>query len=184
MMHAERGREDGPASLDLSAAIEECELHLVYLVRRGRWVKELRAVQESAAQVPDARTHLLTWEDLDDVLAPVPSWWASELRAYLHARRVASFRGFESAVRHAATIVAWRYVEVAGRQRPRAALTRVHADAASRLAGAPRRLSGATASQGWCRLLTRTSPVLLSALAGRSSAFSSWAQTSRASAPW
>jgi hypothetical protein len=66
----------------------------VYLVRRSRWAKELRAVEHSAAQLDDACMYLLTWEDLDDVLATNDALWAGELRKYLYRRGLSAFRGF------------------------------------------------------------------------------------------
>ncbi|HVV85435.1 MAG TPA: hypothetical protein VHE35_20390, partial [Kofleriaceae bacterium] len=86
---------------------------LFYLVRRNRWHRELRAAEESSRQAPEARIFLLTWEDLDDVLAgvgaagsigtglvaaPGAARWIDELRRYLNRRDVAAFRGFRAVV--------------------------------------------------------------------------------------
>jgi hypothetical protein len=81
----------------LVQAIQSCARVLVYLVKRGRWARELRAVEASVAQAPDARMYLLTWEDLDEVLAtcePVSALWPGELRRMLKRRGLAAFRGF------------------------------------------------------------------------------------------
>jgi len=79
---------------DLREAIKSCARVLVYLVRRSSLAKAIRAVRDSANLVDDASMHILTWEDLDDVLASQGTRWAKELRAYLHRRGVAAFRGF------------------------------------------------------------------------------------------
>jgi hypothetical protein len=78
----------------LCEAITSCKLELVYLVKRARLGRERRAVEVSAAQLPDARMYLLTWEDLDEVIASHGARWARDLRAYLHRKGLAAFRGF------------------------------------------------------------------------------------------
>jgi hypothetical protein len=102
---------------DLCAAIDECQLHLVYLVRRERWARELHALEESAKQVDDARMHLLTWEDLDHALTSETVRWAAELRAYLHHRGVATFRGFTSALRGPGIVEGLSYGKPSTRRR-------------------------------------------------------------------
>lgn len=158
---------------ELCAAIEECQLHLIYLVRRDRWAKELRAVEESAKQADDARMYLLTWEDLDDVLAVEASRWAIELRAYLHGRGVAAFRGFAGTLRGTGIVEGWTYGKASRRRGPGSAMTHAHSEATSRLADAPRRFRGARPSREWSRLLAGLDPHMLTKLATRSSAFES-----------
>lgn len=158
---------------ELCAAIEECQLHLVYLVRRDRWGKELRAIKESAKQIADARMYLLTWEDLDDVLSPETARWAIELRAYLHCRDVAAFRGFQDALRGTGIVRGWSYGKSARRRIPRDALTRAHWDGASQLTALPRRFRNAVPSRKWARHLAELDVNLMTKLAARSSAFGS-----------
>lgn len=78
---------------------------LFYLVRRSRWPRESRAAAVSAREASDARIYLLSWEDLDDVLAARDGQrWAREMRSYLRRRDLAAFRGFESAVGPSAAV--------------------------------------------------------------------------------
>jgi hypothetical protein len=71
---------------------------LVYLVRRSRYAREVAELEHSLAQAPGASMYLLTWEDLDEVLAPhLHVRWARELSRYLERRRVSAFRGFRRA---------------------------------------------------------------------------------------
>lgn len=158
---------------ELCAAIEECQLYLVYLVRRSRWGKELQAIEESAKQVDGARMYLLTWEDLDHVLTSETARWAVELGAYLHRRGVAAFRGFAGALRGSAAVDGWTYGKASRRRGPRGAMTRAHWDAATRLADSPRRFRGARPSRDWSRLLAGVDAHLLTNLATRSTAFDS-----------
>lgn len=72
---------------------------LIYLVRRSRFAREHDALEDSMAQVPDARMYLLTWEDLDEVLSTcLHIRWANDLRRYLQRRDVSAFRGFAQCV--------------------------------------------------------------------------------------
>lgn len=71
---------------------------LIYLVRRSRYARELAELEQSLAQSPGASMYLLTWEDLDEVLAPhTHVRWANELSRYLERRRLSAFRGFRRA---------------------------------------------------------------------------------------
>ncbi len=156
---------------DLCEAIKSCDLHLIYLVRRDRWPRELRAVASSAAQINGARMHLLTWEDLDDVLASYEVRWARELRAYLHRRAVAAFRGFASALREAATVGGWWYRKAPSLRGLRGALTSAHRDEATRLAASPLRFRLAAPSKPWPWLAARLDRDLVGKLAARPAAF-------------
>lgn len=80
---------------------------LFYLVRRNRWLREWRDAERSAREAGDAHLYLLTWEDLDDVLAAHGGpRWVREMRDYLRRRGVASFRGFANVVVPAPTVSA------------------------------------------------------------------------------
>ncbi|MFT3695693.1 MAG: hypothetical protein QM831_21325 [Kofleriaceae bacterium] len=71
---------------------------LIYLVRRSRYARESAELEQSLAHAPGASMYLLTWEDLDEVLAPhLHVRWASELSRYLERRRISAFRGFSRA---------------------------------------------------------------------------------------
>lgn len=68
---------------------------LIYLIRRSRLAREAAELERSLRQSPDASMYLLTWEDLDEVLAQrLHVRWANELHRYLGRRRLAAFRGF------------------------------------------------------------------------------------------
>lgn len=68
---------------------------LIYLVRRSRYAREVAELEQSLAQEPAASMYLLTWEDLDEVLASrLHIRWANDLHRYLARRRVTAFRGF------------------------------------------------------------------------------------------
>jgi hypothetical protein len=158
---------------DLCDAIGGCELHLIYLVRRARWARELRAVEESAAQIDGARFHLLTWEDLDDVLASHEARWARELRAYLHRRAVAAFRGFATTLGKPAPVEGWRYRAEPRHNSLQRALNSSHRDAATRLATLPGRFRRRMHSMAWGRIAAGLDPELLGGLAARTGVFSS-----------
>lgn len=84
---------------------------LVYLVRRSRYAREIAELEQSLAQAPGASMYLLTWEDLDEVLAPhLHVRWASELSRYLERRRISAFRGFGRAFTSAPSKIlrAWK----------------------------------------------------------------------------
>jgi hypothetical protein len=84
----------------LRAAVERCTRVLLYLVRRSRIAPERDALEESAARVPDAQMYLLTWEDLDEVLATrLHIRWANDLHQYLQRRDLGAFRGFNRTLR-------------------------------------------------------------------------------------
>ena len=55
--------------------------------------EEAPAVEKSLEQEPRARMYVLTWEDLDEVLATQvrAPLWMSELRRYLYRKRLAMF---------------------------------------------------------------------------------------------
>lgn len=99
---------------ELREAICSCERVLVYLVQRKWLGRERPAVETSLEQVPDARMYILTWEDLDEVLATRVGGppWMSELRRYLYRKRLAMFRGFHAMIGNASRhskLMAYRY---------------------------------------------------------------------------
>jgi hypothetical protein len=79
---------------DLCEAIQSCDRALIYLVRRARWAKAIVDARRSSALNADARIYLLTWEDLDEALAPLREITWIEMRMYLQRRGLAAFRGF------------------------------------------------------------------------------------------
>src|SRR5262249_28985362 len=90
-----------------------CDRALVYLVQRARLARERHAVGQSLMQEPGARMYILTWEDLDEVLATQSgAAWMAELRRYLYRKRLAVFRGFHATIGNASmypTLLAYRY---------------------------------------------------------------------------
>jgi hypothetical protein len=97
----------------LCGAIGSCDRVLIYLVQRRRQARERQAVEQSLKQEPGARMYILTWEDLDEVLATQGGApWMAELRMYLHRRRLTAFRGFDATIEAAITypkLTAYRY---------------------------------------------------------------------------
>lgn len=166
-----RGVDTSGYPRDLCDAIDVCELALVYLVRRARRARELRAIEDSVSQVDGTRMYLLTWEDLDDVLARHEARWARELRAYLHRRYVAAFRGFETAMRVPSSALAWRYRPASSRRGLRDALTAAHQEAATRLTASPLRFRRAAPAMAWARALSIVDRELLGRLVTRESTF-------------
>lgn len=96
---------------ELREAVTSCSPALVYLVKRNRLARERLTVTESLQQEPTAKMYLLTWEDLDEVLAvTIARRWVTELRAYLQRRRLTAFRGFAGTVTAGGPATPdWRY---------------------------------------------------------------------------
>lgn len=71
------------------------ERSLIYLIRRNKLGRARNELERSMKVERAARMYVLTWEDLDEVLATRADRWANELRQYLHRRKLAAFRGFD-----------------------------------------------------------------------------------------
>jgi hypothetical protein len=137
----------------LRDAIQECDRALVYLVRRNRLARERRAAERSREQEPDARIYVLTWEDLDEVLAAEAGpLWIVELRAYLHRKRLTAFRGFRAAIGKAslsAKLRVWTYASAKAGAEVRGAFASDALPLLRRLASWRADRSCAASSAGW-----------------------------------
>lgn len=141
---------------ELREAIRSCDRVLVYLVKRGRVVRERHAVEQSLTQEPDARMYVLTWEDLDEVLATqVGAPWMAELRRYLYRKRLAGFRGFQATIGATSTspkLLAYRYTLMRSGADLAGAFASDALPSLKQLASRRDRESRTTLTPGWARI--------------------------------
>lgn len=156
---------------ELREAIRSCDLVLVYLVQRGRLARERRAVEQSLTHEPGARMYVLTWEDLDEVLATqVGAPWMADLRRYLHRKRLAVFRGFHATIGNASTypkLLAYRYAPLRSEADLAGAFTSDALPSLKRLASWRDRETRTTLTPGWPRIARPAALEGLSRLAPR-----------------
>jgi len=140
----------------LRGAIDSCDRVLIYLVQRRRQARERQAVEKSLRQEPGARMYVLTWEDLDEVLATqVGAPWMAELRMYLHRKRLTAFRGFHATIEDASTypkLMAYRYAPSRSDADLGGAFTSDALPSLKRLASWRDRESRTAFTSGWARI--------------------------------
>lgn len=142
---------------------------LVYLVRRSRYARESAELEQSMAQAPGASMYLLTWEDLDEVLAPqLHVRWASELSRYLERRRVSAFRGFSRAFAYTPSALLHTWKSQRTRTSPSFIDVIPHQPMIKQLA---HRSSRFTPARGWPHAVSPATVPLLQQLANRPSRF-------------
>jgi hypothetical protein len=99
----------------LERAVRECRVLQVFLVDARQIRRARREHAESVSRLPkDAQVNLVTWQELYGLLLE-PSYsrlrWATDLRAYLRACGLASFRGVRRDLGDAAQlerVVSWK----------------------------------------------------------------------------
>lgn len=148
-----------------------CDRVLVYLVQRARLARERPAVEQSLTQAPGARMYILTWEDLDEVLATrVGAPWIAELRRYLYRKQLAVFRGFHATTGNASMyhkLLAYRYALLRSGADLGSAFTSDALPSLKRLASWRDRDTRTALTPGWARIARSAALEGLSRLAAR-----------------